>query len=328
MGEAATQTPNLFLRSQLLDRRHRLESTRTALPETEVVRLLAEVDKALEQMNEGRYGICQVCHEPIEEERLLCNPLAGTCLDHMTRQERQTLERDLDLAMRVQTGLLPERRVRLGEWEGAYHYEPLGAVSGDFCDLSPAQDGLFLLVGDIAGKGVSASLLMSNLHAIFRSLVSVGMPLAELLERANRLFCEATRPPYYATLVGGFAYEDGKVELINAGHCPPLLLQDGAATEIQATGLPVGLFCEAKYAPRRLKLQRGDALVLYSDGLSESRNVNQEEYGVTRIAGALQSCRDKSATGLINSCLDDLLSFRLGAAKVDDLTLAVIRRVD
>jgi sigma-B regulation protein RsbU (phosphoserine phosphatase) len=326
MAEVAISVPIVTLRSQLLDRRRRLEEAGATVPDTEVVRLLQEVDRALERMEVGSYGICEVCRTPIEEDRLLANPLACTCFEHMSAAQLRALERDLDLAVHVQTGLLPQRYLSFGEWESCYHYEPLGAVSGDFCDLSAVDGRLFFLIGDIAGKGVSASLLMSHLYAIFRSLLTVGMPVQELAGRANRVFCESTRPPHYATLVCGFAGQDGEVELVNAGHCPPILIHQGSVSQIHPTGLPVGLFSDGQYPPQRLRLDQGDSLLLYTDGVSETLNAAGEEYGAERLGDILSHNGARSVREITVTCLDDLKRFRAGAPKSDDLTIAAIRR--
>ena len=96
------------------------------------------------------------------------------CLDHLTQTERAELQRDLDLASEVQRNLLPQNGLCAGDWETSYHYAPLGAVSGDYCDLIPTDGQLFFVLGDVSGKGVAASMLMAQLHALFRSLTGHG----------------------------------------------------------------------------------------------------------------------------------------------------------
>ncbi len=323
---AANPAATPVLRSQLLDRRDRLEAAREVLPENEVTRLLAEVDHALARMDKGTYGLCEFCHDTIEEERLAADPLTCYCIDHLSAPERHALQQDLDTAVQVQASLLPSRNISHGEWEACYHYEPHGAVSGDFCDLQPTDGRLFFLVGDVAGKGVSASLLMAHLHAIFRSLLSVGMPITELLERANRLFCDVARPPHYATLIAGFADNSGEVELCNAGHCAAIIIRDGQAVTVPAGGVPVGLFCGAHYPSARLRLERGESLVLYTDGVTEARNAVQDEYGTARLVTALRQLQGVSSADLTRGCLADVRAFLAGAAKGDDLTIMAVRR--
>lgn len=314
---AAVET--LIIKSQLLDRRGLLESARTAHPHADhLARLLDEVDAALERMDQGVYGLCEVCRDPVESERLLADPLMRFCLAHLTAQQQQALEQDLDMAARIQTTLLPSREVRTGGWEACYHYQPLGPVSGDYCDLIPsAGGGLLFIAGDVSGKGVASSLLMSHLHAIFRSLLSVGMPIGALLERANRVFCESTLPSFYATLVCGHAHANGDVEICNAGHCPPVLVRRGEVSTIEAAG---------QYPASRVQLEPGDCLVLYTDGLTEARDKSDAEYTAERLAGVLRGAHGLAPQRVTDKCLADLEAFLGGASRSDDLTLMVIQR--
>src|SRR5262249_3602531 len=148
----------------------------------------------------------------------------------------------------IQSQLLPQRHVRACGWEAGFHYEPAGAVSGDYCDIIQTDgESLLFLLGDVAGKGLAASLLMSNLNAIFRTLVTLNLQLGELMERANRLFCEAGTPGFFATVVCGRAHAGGRLEIVNAGHCPPVMVSGNETRVMNATGLPLGLFCNSKY---------------------------------------------------------------------------------
>lgn len=317
-------------RSQLSSRRQRLESVQASLPEpATIVRLLQDVDLALERLEQGNYGLCEACHEPIERERLLADPLICLCLDHLTTTQRAALEQDFDLALRIQRTLLPGRNLSVGGWETYYHYEPVGPVSGDYCDLLASDEGdgsLFLLMGDVSGKGVAASLLMSHLHAIFRSLISVGISVEELLERANRVFGESTMRSNYATLVCGKASPEGDVKISNAGHCPPQLVRRDGTTPLEATGLPLGLFSEASYSVRQVRLDHGDCLVLYTDGLTEAQDPSGEEYGTQRLSGILAQCWGLPVEALTKAVLADWEAFLSGNPKTDDLTLMVIGR--
>ncbi len=320
-----------FVREQLIDRRRRLESAIGSLEETaHLARLLVDVDAALERLGNGAYGLCESCHDPIEPERLAADPLCRVCLDHLPPAERAMLEQDLELAGRVQAGLLPRNDLRTDGWEVCYHYEPAGAVSGDYLDIMERDSaaGMFFLLGDIAGKGVAASLLMSHLRASVRTLLDIGVPLAELVKRANRLFCESTLPAHYATLVCGRADGAGAVEIANAGHCPPLLLRPDGSERIEATGLPLGLFCDGAWRVRSLRMERGDSLVLYTDGLSEARNAAGADYGPERLESLAETGRTHSARALAGACLADVTAFLAGAPKRDDLSLMVIRRAE
>lgn len=321
------------LRNELVDRRARLEHALAHEPGArEYQVLLAEVDAALSRVSAGTFGLCETCGDPIEAARLTVDPLLRRCLDHLTAGERRVLEQDLELAERIQLALLPPRELAAHGWDIAYHFEPFGHVGGDYCDVvvpDPRGDSLFFLLGDVSGKGVAASLLMSNLHATFRSLIGVGLKVDELLARANRLFCQSTLDDHYATLVCGRARASGEVSLGNAGHWPVALVRRGEPAFHASTGLALGMFCSSEYHPETLHLDPGDFLVLYTDGLTEARNRADEEYGTDRLAARLSDLARRggvSSRHLVSHCLDDLNAFRAGAPKADDLTVMVIRR--
>lgn len=198
-------------------------------------------------------------------------------------------------------------------------------MSGDYCDLVPLPGGgLIFVVGDVSGKGVAVSLLMAHLHALFHSLVTPDLSVSELVARANRLFCESTLSTQYATLVCGRAYPTGRIDLCNAGHCPPLLLsRQQEATALDATGLPIGLFADLPYTAHEAKLQSGDSLFLYTDGFSEAQH-GEAFYGtdrLTRLAADRNGDED-----FLDTCLRDVDAFLQGAPRTDDLTLIVLQR--
>src|SRR6202035_5681524 len=243
-------------------------------------------------------------------------PLVRYCLDHLTVPERAALQRDLDLASEVQRNLLPQAGLRSGGWKTGYHYEPVGPVSGDYCDLIPSDGQLFFVLGDVSGKGVAASMLMTQLHALFRSLTGMALPLGQMVTRANRVFCESSLAGQYATLVCGQAKPTGEVEIHNAGHWPAIVVGHGGILRIESTGLPLGLFHDAELSSTRVQLDPGDTLFLYSDGLLEARGAG-DEYGVERVVRLLRQQAGRPAAELIAACLDDVRAFTDGAALLD-----------
>jgi sigma-B regulation protein RsbU (phosphoserine phosphatase) len=320
-----------FLHGQLLERRQRLEAALASPRRNESLQqLLIEVDSALERIEAGTFGICETCHETIEKDRLITDPLVRYCLDHLTASQRRALEEDLELASQLQRGLLPRQNLAFAGWEVCYHYQPLGLVSGDYCDVVTHEnelEGVFFALGDVSGKGVTASMLMSQLHAIFRTLVASGLTLQGLVERASRVFCQSTISSLFATLVLVRAGQSGEIEVCNAGHCPALLLQGGKVTELGPTGVPLGLFCEGVYPTQYAEMACGDTLLLYTDGVSEARSANEAEYGAERLKKLVASSPGLSAQALVAACIDDLDEFRAGVPLLDDLTLMAIRRV-
>src|SRR5215471_14081989 len=304
-----------FLHSQLEDRKRRLEAAIALAPQkTGFAGLLREVDAALERMDKGNYGLCEECHESIEQDRLLADPLTCYCLDHLNDSQRSSLQRDLDLASEVQRNLLPQVDLSAGGWQASYHYAPVGPVSGDYCDLIPSDGQLFFALGDVSGKGVAASMLMTQLHALFRSLTGMGLPLGQIVTQANRVFCESVLAGQYATLVCGLGKPSGEVEIHNAGHWPVIVVGKGGVLRIESTGLPLGMFHQAEFSATRLQLEAGDTLFLYTDGLSEARKAD-DEYGVDRVTRLVRQQSTRPPGELIAACLDDLRTFSSGGPR-------------
>jgi len=322
--------PQDMLREQLIDRRQGLQDAIGRVAQSEqLVHLLKEVDAALEKIGRGTYGLCEVCHEPIEEDRLEVDPLLRNCLPHLTDAEQRLLRYDLDLAAEVQAKLLPKRGFVTKAWETAYFYQPAGAVSGDYVDIlgTDGEEGCFcFVVGDVTGKGVAASILMSNLHAIFRSLAKSSISVGPLLEQANRLFCEGTTSRYFATIVVGQATGSGDLEISNAGHPAPVLVRGDGVERIPSGGVPIGMFCRGVYGSTRFATVPGDMLVLYTDGLTEARNISNEEYGEPRLLSLLGQLKGLSPADLVKALVGDLNAFRSGAQVLDDMAILVLRR--
>jgi len=319
-----------FLHDQLLTRRQKLRSAiETGRDSEGLAELLHEVDEALERMDTGSYGICESCHESIEKGRLIADPLARYCLDHLTSDQQRALEQDLQLAAQIQRELLPRPNMAFDGWEAAHHYDPLGPVSGDYCDVvvrgNESKD-VFYLIGDASGKGIAASMLMAHLHAIFRTLIATGVAVQEVVEKAGRIFCEATPSSLFATLICVRAGASGEIEICNAGHCPGLWVRNSGVTRLEATGVPLGMFRTRTYRAQKFEMAPGDTLFLYTDGLSEARSASHEEYGEARIADLLKKCHGLPPTAVLGVCLNDLRAFRADAPSLDDLTMMAIRR--
>jgi len=315
-------------RERLTARRAELVSIVAQRPEQRLVELLHKVDSTLAAMDVGEWGICTVCHEQMPGDRLAQDPMVSVCLECLSDEQRRSLERDLEAAARVQRALLPPSTFAWDGWEVAFHWEPLGPVSGDHVDLVRPRgeaDPLHLLLGDVMGKGVAASLLQSHLHALFRALAETEMPMAELLARANRLFFEATGGASYATLVAARLHHDGRVELANAGHPRPLLADARGVRPVEGAGLPLGLFAGAEYEAHQLLLRPSETLLLYTDGWTEAMREG-EELGIGRAAATLRRARALPPAELVKACREEMERFLGGGRREDDLTLLALRR--
>ncbi len=315
---------------QLEERKQRLQEAATRASDTRQIHdLLEDVDRALAKISAGNYGLCESCHEPIEPERLAFDPMTRYCVDHLSETEQHALERDIDLARQMQTRLLPARDLILPGWTSHFHYEPFGQVSGDYCDIitrDSSAESFYFVVGDVTGKGIAASLLMSQLHAMFRTLAGSGLSLCELMERINRLFCEASLTTHFATLVSGIAHKSGEIEISNAGHCLPLIIRQRKIDRLSTSGLPLGVTCDAQYRTETKELRSGDTLFLYTDGLTESATQSGELYGENRLLDLLKDASSVSPVKLAESCLADLTRFTGQGGRSDDLTLMVLRK--
>lgn len=320
-------TENSYFLNELQNRRARLATAqRESSPEASLRELLHNVDEAIARLEKGTFGICEECNESIEQERLLSDPLVRFCLDHLSQKEQRALESDLVLAAQIQRALLPCADWSREGWRARYHYQPAGMVSGDYCDLIEAEGTFLFLVGDVAGKGVAASMLMSHLHATFRSLVGRNLSLRELVQHANRLFCESTTAGQYATLVVGRAWPDGRVEYVSAGHLPLLHVSATGVSSRRATGVPLGMFCTTDFPVSELMLAQGDTLFLYTDGLTESFNKAGDEYGMLRVEELAGRHSRTAPEAMLAACLEEMHIFSGGAKQTDDLTLLALRR--
>lgn len=227
--------------------------------------------------------------------------------------EGHRLVSELEVAGKVLQGLLPHHLPRLEGLEVAAVYEPCSQVGGDYYDFVPlGEDRWGIAVGDVAGKGIPAALLVAALRASIFSMAHSSLALRAILARTNRLIYESVGETRYATLFYGVLDVPlRRIVYINAGHAPPILVRaNGEVEMIHAGGLPVGLFPSPRYFEQDLQLGAGDLLALYTDGITESADGSGDLFGRDRLADLLLGERDRGA----------------GAAEISDLILKTARR--
>jgi phosphoserine phosphatase RsbU/P len=320
-------TENAYFRTELKVRRERLvEATRQNTADATLSNLLASVDAALLRLEDGSFGICEHCHDTIEADRLLSNPLLRFCLDHLSADEQRALEKDLVLAAGIQKALLPRQDWCVDGWQARYHYQPANVVSGDYCDLIENEDGFLFLLGDVSGKGVAASMLMSHLHATFRTLAGQNLSLQKMVEHANRLFAESTTAGQFATMIVGSAKTDGKVTYVSAGHLPLFHISARGVLAREATGVPLGMFCSTHFPVCEVTLDPGDKLLMYTDGLTEMFNAAGDEFGISRVHSLAKKHGATEPQAILSACIEELRSFSATTKQTDDLTLMVLHR--
>jgi serine phosphatase RsbU (regulator of sigma subunit) len=236
---------------------------------------------------------------------------------------------ELEIARQVQARLFPQSlpTVRTLEYAGACI--PARAVGGDYYDfLNLGQDRLGLVIGDVVGKGIAAALLMANLQANLRSQYAFALDQPQrLLQSVNQLFCENTHDSAFASLF--FAdYDDasGRLRYVNCGHLSGLLLRgDGTLDRLAATSTVLGIFREWECSVGECRLEAGDLLTLYTDGVTESFDDAGDEFGEERLVEVLRRHRSRPPQTLLAAIVDEVRAFSPHEQN-DDITLIVARR--
>lgn len=242
--------------------------------------------------------------------------------------QRERDMREMEIAREVQERLFPQEMPDIAGASVAGHCRPAHGVGGDYYDLIHLEDGrLGLAIGDVSGKGISAALLMASLRASLRG-VTLDNPrdFAILMHKVNRLVYEASASNRYATFF--FAAYDPKtmrLECVNAGHNPPVVLRKGEVIRLDEGGPVVGLLPFAPYIEQTLTLEPGDLLVLYTDGISEAMTHDDEEWGEERMIEAALKVREKSADEVLRAIFAAADKFTAGAPQHDDMTMLILK---
>jgi phosphoserine phosphatase RsbU/P len=258
--------------------------------------------------------------------------------------ERRLLAEELALARRIQLALLPPSLPELPGWELYGANTPSRGVSGDYFAVVTRTAGAVgaggdgspggarecvLMVADVSGKGMAASLLTASLEAFAAGPIEDGLPPDEICAKLSRLLYRRTPPEKYATaVVAALALDSGVLRYANAGHNPPLVVRAGGAVEeLAATGVPIALLPAAGYEAAEIRLAPGDSLVLYTDGIVEANDPDGEEYGNERLADLCRRHSHASCADLAAALDADLEAFVRGVPFADDRTLVMARRL-
>ena len=250
---------------------------------------------------------------------------------HEVAMHDQAMKRELAVAHEVQRGFLPSAAPRIPEYDFFEFYEPASQLGGDYYDYIELPGGrLAIVVADVSGKGVSASLLMAKLSAETRYCLASDPEPAQAIGRLNRAFCDSAWEDRFVTMV--LAVLDPRkheVTIVNAGHLPPLWRHGANSVEPVAqaeTGLPLGVDREVDYGHNKVSLSPGDSLILYTDGITEAMNAASELYGSRRLLALLGSDADR-VTQLGRRILDDVKRFVGARSQSDDMCLTCFGRV-
>jgi serine phosphatase RsbU (regulator of sigma subunit)/anti-sigma regulatory factor (Ser/Thr protein kinase) len=239
---------------------------------------------------------------------------------------RERIDQELRIARIIQQTLLPQELPQLDGWQLGAYYQPARAVGGDFYDFLAFDDGrLGLVIGDVTDKGVPAALVMATTRSMLRTAAQHGDSPGEVLERANNLLCPDIPPKMFVTCL--YAILDpatGRLQYANAGHDLPYVSHNGTASELRATGMPLGLMPDMHYEEKEVHMAAGDTLLLYSDGLVEAHNPERDMFSFPRLMSLVGQYGDTGA--LIEYLLNELRSFTgIGWEQEDDVTLVTLQ---
>jgi sigma-B regulation protein RsbU (phosphoserine phosphatase) len=249
---------------------------------------------------------------------------------HRESLEKERLEREIELASEIQRRILPKGVPEVAGFELVGWNRPARHIGGDYFDFFPLEGGarLGVVVGDVSGKGVPAALLVSTLHSSLRLLSERMSICPELFVRLNRHILDSSASNKFITLfVADVDPTTGELVYLNAGHNPALLLRAGGeAARLGPGGLPLGLMPGVSYRGERLRLEPGDLLCLYSDGITEASSGTDEEFGVERLASLLEAQRDRPLGEVLAGIESAVSGFAAGQPQADDQTVVLLRR--
>ena len=241
-------------------------------------------------------------------------------------RERQRLEQEINIARDIQQGLLPRDFREYPHLSVTGFNLPCLAVGGDYFDVFPLGDGrTAFLIADVSGKGLGAAIVTTMLQGALSGM-TLGIDPARVFNHVNRFLCDHSEVGRYATVFFGILDQEGHLEFINAGHPSPILIRRGIAEEAFTEGsYPVGLVPEAEYTAVCLKLEPGDTLVLFSDGVTEAMDPSEQMFGITRLKELLTGQLECPLEQLQKCVLEAVETFARGAHQADDLTLLIVR---
>lgn len=241
--------------------------------------------------------------------------------------EKARLERDLRVAAEIQRALLPEPRYETPSIELAAVTVPCRTIGGDFYDYIDVGDGaLGFVLGDVAGKGPPAALLATAVQSIFAAQATLSADPADTMTRINAALMRRSIEARFATMFYAVLYPDGRLSYSNAGHESPIILGNTTdSRSLDAGGVVLGLFDTATYDADTIRLAPGDVIVVSSDGVTEARNVANEEFGRDRVLEAVTGGESLGAEAVLDRLLAAVREFTLGAPQADDVTALVVK---
>ena len=285
------------------------------------------IDESLEKIKDGTLGICKICHEAVESQLLQMDYTTAVCLGHFSDAELRQLESELELSQVVQRGLLPKEVPIIDGMNIAAFSRPAQIVGGDYFDFVDFKDGAHgFVMSDVSGHGVSAGMFMSSLQTAFHTLVPDADSPLSVLERINRLYIHNINfTTFVTTFLGKYDPQTRVMSYANAGHNSAYLYRMAENEEVwlRPTGPAIGLVERFSIYKEDVKMEPGDILLLYTDGITEAMDHQGMLWGEDRLADIIRQNADLSAEQLVQKILKALKEHTDGIPLADDVTLVV-----
>jgi phosphoserine phosphatase RsbU/P len=280
------------------------------------------IDTAVEAMRRGARSFVQKPWEDVTLLEILQREITEA---RAARRRDHRQQRELDDARLIQRGLLPTVVPRVGGIDLAVAWQPANGVGGDCFDTLTFARSVGISIADIAGKGLPAALLMSNLQAAVRAFAQEAVAPSSVCASVNRLLCRNMASGRFATFCFARIEPDaGRVVYSNAGHNPPLLVRaDGTTATLADGGMVLGIFPDNAYEQRTVAVSAGDRIIFYTDGITEARSPEGEEYGEERLETAALAARSQPVEVMKDALMADVNGFTSGRFE-DDATLIVV----
>ncbi len=239
--------------------------------------------------------------------------------------ERQRMKEQLEIAKNIQMRLFPKKLPRTERIIVSASSTPAIHVGGDYYDSFPYAGGILAVVADVSGKGVPAALLMSSARSALRSMSKTIKDLRTLIYELNNMLCEDLSEDRFITMVAMLIDDSGRLTLVNAGHDPVYIVNDGEISSVEADGVPLGILPDFDYEDKVVDVPPGSFVVAYTDGVPEARNTEGEEFGFERLEEVLRNLNTDDAEKAMLKIKDAVFEFSRGAPQHDDTTIMVIR---
>ena len=309
-----------------------IQTLDSALPIV-VLTAWGSVELAVEAMHRGGRDFVQ---KPWDNSRLLKSLNTQIELGRKKREESRTdaesrtitnrVQQELEDSQEIQAALMPAALPEIDGFDIAISWKPALTVGGDYFDvLKFSERHTGLCIADVAGKGMPAALLMSNVQAVLKSFASEIVAPAELCCRVNSVMCDNIVSHRFITCFYALLdTQDRKLSYTNAGHCPPMLIRDGTCFRMKEGGPVLGVFPGGRYFQGDIELESGDCLLLFTDGVTEARDASGREFGEERLRELLIRDHELRAADLRDRIMAEVSEFSDGVVH-DDATLMVVR---